>query len=125
MDETLIFVFFSSMSCVTSPALFENGIEDHDDEEEVEDGNNCFKFSPSEPVKTNFATMATSPNKSNRSGNLCNDDDLKSHEAAISESPAVWSMDSTDGLTLLGCSSGRVEVWGSEDGTFKVKRLKS
>ena len=34
--------------------------------------------------------------------------------------PSVWAMDVLDGLLVLGCSNGRIELWESFTGKFKV-----
>jgi hypothetical protein len=33
---------------------------------------------------------------------------------------SVWAMDVCDGLLALGCSNGRIELWETFSGTFKV-----
>ena len=34
--------------------------------------------------------------------------------------PSVWAMDVSDGLLVLGCSNGRIELWESFTGKLKV-----
>ena len=34
--------------------------------------------------------------------------------------PSVWSLDACDGLLVLGCSNGRIELWDISSGNFKV-----
>ena len=36
--------------------------------------------------------------------------------------PSVWTMDCEDGLIILGCSNGRIEVWDTLSGQLKVKQ---
>ena len=35
--------------------------------------------------------------------------------------PSVWAMDVSDGLLVLGCSNGRIELWESFTGKLKVR----
>ena len=42
--------------------------------------------------------------------------------AAASEDPAVppvWSMDCSDRLVVVGCATGRIEVWEARTGAFR------
>ena len=32
----------------------------------------------------------------------------------------VWAMEYSEGLLLLGCSDGRIEIWDATNGTLKV-----
>ena len=41
-------------------------------------------------------------------------------DAAEDLSPAVWAMDCHDGLIILGCCNGRIEIWDAQSGAFKV-----
>lgn len=42
---------------------------------------------------------------------------LKMDEA---NAEAVWAMDCEDGLTVLGCAKGRIEIWDTISCQFKV-----
>ena len=40
------------------------------------------------------------------------------------QSPAsVWAMDCEDGLTVLGCANGRIEIWETMSCQFKVSNF--
>ena len=45
---------------------------------------------------------------------------LPSHAYDESIRPSVWSLDACDGLLVLGCSNGRIELWDISSGNFKV-----
>ena len=52
---------------------------------------------------------------------------LSDHSSSVSvcshplDVSSVWSMDCSDRLIVLGCSSGRVEVWDARSAAFKVR----
>ena len=35
----------------------------------------------------------------------------------------VWAMEYSEGLLLLGCSDGRIEIWDATNGTLKVNSI--
>ena len=45
---------------------------------------------------------------------------LLSHAYDESIRPSVWSLDACDGLLVLGCSNGRIELWDISSGNFTV-----
>jgi WD40 repeat protein len=40
-------------------------------------------------------------------------------------SPSVWCMDCVDGIIILGCANGRIEIWDTVSGQLKVHTIKS
>jgi hypothetical protein len=47
-------------------------------------------------------------------------DSLVGEHAVSPATPSVWSLDCSDRFVVLGCSSGRIEVWEIEAGAFQV-----
>ena len=98
---------------------------------EIERSSSAFNFSKFEKILANQIErrelMSTSlPNDMlDAVGNLETDPRTLPCSAAGSSNdasapPSVWSMDVCDGFLVLGCSSGRIELWETFSGKFRV-----
>ena len=69
---------------------------------------------PNSMLETHFGLEGNFGGHQSRSFNL------PSHAFDESIRPSVWSLDACDGLLVLGCSNGRIELWDVSSGNFKV-----
>ena len=69
---------------------------------------------PNSMLETDFNLEGSFGGHQSRSFNL------PSHIYDESIRPSVWSLDACDGLLVLGCSNGRIELWDISSGNFKV-----
>ena len=69
---------------------------------------------PNSMLETHFGLEGNFGGHQSRSFNL------PSHAYDESIRPSVWSLDACDGLLVLGCSNGRIELWDVSSGNFKV-----
>ena len=69
---------------------------------------------PNSMMETHFGLEGNFKGHQSRSFNL------PSHAYDESIRPSVWSLDACDGLLVLGCSNGRIELWDISSGNFKV-----
>ena len=73
------------------------------------DNNGAFNFEKFHKMKNN--------------GLIRNESD---HNSMENQSPAsVWAMDCEDGLIVLGCADGRIEIWETMSCQFKVRKIKN
>ena len=73
------------------------------------DNNGAFNFEKFHKLKNN--------------GLIRNESD---HNSMENQSPAsVWAMDCEDGLIVLGCADGRIEIWETMSCQFKVRKFKN
>ena len=91
-------------------------------------------------INTNFAAMAVAQpdvhsnnhdnngafnfekfHKLKNNGLIRNESD---HNSMENQTPAsVWAMDCEDGLIVLGCADGRIEIWETMFCQFKVRKF--
>ena len=113
-----------------------NKIIGHEDDtvhdKKMERCNSAFSFSKFEKLlanhKENEDIMSTSlPNCTQDEESLLKRTYLPRGKERISTfdhkliPSSVWAMDVSDGLLVLGCSNGRIELWESFSGKLKVK----
>ena len=113
-----------------------NNIIGHEDntvhDKKMERCNSAFSFSKFEKLlanhKENESIMSTSlPNCTQDEESLLQRTYLSRGKEGISTTDnklipsSVWAMDVSDGLLVLGCSNGRIELWESFTGKLKVK----
>ena len=101
-------------------------------DKKMERCNSAFSFSKFEKLLANYKEnediMSTSlPNSSQYEENILQRTYLPRGKESISTTDnklipsSVWAMDVSDGLLVLGCSNGRIELWESFTGILKVK----
>ena len=56
----------------------------------------------------------------NNPGNASSDSLSADYPTPPPTAPSVWALDCSDRFIVLGCSSGRIEVWEIEAGAFQV-----
>ena len=56
----------------------------------------------------------------NNPGSSSSDSLTADYPAAPAAAPSVWALDCSDRFIVLGCSTGRIEVWEIEAGAFQV-----
>ena len=78
---------------------------------------------PSFTINTNFSSMQIERQEANVPYDFQKFQKTKLKNGKIkaeSSSVSVWTMDCEDGLIILGCSNGTIEIWDTLSGQLKV-----
>ena len=93
----------------------------------------CGSSSITWTINTNFADFKpnSTPNSTQQNSNGGSGYDFQKYQRIpngfsrqksenSNSTPSVWTMDCEDGLIVLGCSNGRIEIWETMTCQFKV-----
>ena len=126
-SKVSIFVIFRSVS------MAEETFEKATNSTQINPTTLCGSSSITWTINTNFADLKpnSTPNSTQQNSNGGSGYDFQKYQRIpngfsrqksenLNSIPSGWTMDCEDGLIVLGCSNGRIEIWETMTCQFKV-----